>query len=52
MGYSTHGTKLEDTGGTIFSDAILNVKYLFSVSQLEKDIYNYIGKTIDNIRNV
>ena len=51
LGYSTNITKLGDGGGTIFSDAILNVRYLFSKTNLEPEIYQYKGKSID-IRNV
>lgn len=43
MGYSTYITKIVDTGGTIFSDAILNVKYMFSKSKLDSEVYDYVG---------
>jgi len=50
IGYSTHVTKIEDAGGTIFSDAILNVKYLFSKTKLEKEVLRYVGTSSDNIK--
>ena len=47
MGYTTTFTKLGDQGGTIFSDALYHVKYIFSKTELEKEIYNLVGKAED-----
>lgn len=50
IGYSTYVTKIGDAGGTIFSDAILNVRYLFSKSKLDKEVLKYVGTSADNIK--
>lgn len=42
LGYSVHFTKLQDVGGTLFSDALMNVKYVFSSEELDSTIYTLV----------
>ncbi len=41
MGYSTIYTRLIDTGGTIFSDALFNVRDVLTMTELSPDAYSY-----------
>lgn len=50
MGYSQSSTKLNDYGGTIFSDAIYGIKYVLSKQELSDRIYNYIDETSEGIK--
>lgn len=50
MGYSASSTKLNDYGGTIFSDAVYGVKYVLSKNNLSDKIYNYIDSTKEGIK--
>ncbi|MCL2070624.1 MAG: YfhO family protein [Oscillospiraceae bacterium] len=43
FGYSGIFTRMLDTGGTVFSDAIFNVRNTLSVSELDDGIYEYIN---------
>lgn len=42
-GYSTIYTRLLDTGGTIFSDALFNVRDVLTMTELSPDAYNYVN---------
>ena len=42
LGYSAKGTKLNDFGGTIFTDAIYGVRYIISPYELPDSIYHFI----------
>lgn len=42
MGYSTIYTRLIDTGGTVFSDALFNVRDVLTMTELSPDSYNYV----------
>ena len=48
FGYSATNSKLYDTGGTIFSDTILNINYIFSKKVIKDKLYLFKGK-IDDI---
>ncbi len=48
LGYSTNNTKLNDLGGTIFTDAIYGVKYVLSRKELNDRIYKYVDMIEDN----
>lgn len=43
-GYSTHWTRLLDTGGTVFTDALLGVNYVINESELSNLLYNKISE--------
>ena len=43
LGYSHNKTKINDFGGTIFSDAVYGIKYVLSKENLSEEIYNYIS---------
>ena len=43
LGYSSVYTRVLDTGGTLFTDAILGYRYALSLSDLAADNYRYIG---------
>lgn len=45
MGYSYNYTKLQDLGGTLFSDAFNHVRYVFSNQELDKNIYTKINSS-------
>ena len=45
LGYTINYTKLGDTGGTLVSDAILGLKYVFSSKNLDTDTYNLVKGT-------
>lgn len=49
LGYTRNYTKLGDAGGTPISDAILGVKYVFSNSELDGEIFKYDGTSKENI---
>lgn len=42
LGYSTHYTRFLDNGGTIFSDAFMNVREVISYDELSDKLYNSI----------
>lgn len=44
MGYSTHFTRLLDSGGTVFSDALINVKNTLATYDLDENLYTLIEK--------
>ncbi len=44
LGYETSDTCIRSYGGTIFSDWLLNFKYLISKERLDDPIYKYIDK--------
>lgn len=44
LGYSTHYTRLLDTGGTIFSDTLFGIKYMISGSGMSEELFNKIGE--------
>ena len=46
LGYAGYLTKLKGAGGTIFTDAILGVKYVVSKEKLSSNLYNEID-TLD-----
>ena len=48
-GYDSWDMKMKSIGGTPFSDALMNVKYIFSKKELDEELYEYIGKTKSNI---
>lgn len=50
LGYSRNYTKLEDAGGTIVSDALLNVKYLITKKDIDDSVCDYIGDTSSGIK--
>lgn len=41
LGYSINWTQLLDTGGTVFSDTLLQNKYFLSASELSEEMYEY-----------
>ena len=43
LGYSAVYTRILDTGGTLFTDALLGYKYALSLDKLPQKDYNYIG---------
>lgn len=45
LGYTSSYTKLGDAGGTVLSDALLNVKYLLSKQELDTSVLDYKGNT-------
>ena len=47
LGYSHSKTKLNDFGGTIFSDAVYGIRYILSKEDLPEQIYTYIY-TLEN----
>ncbi len=49
LGYSICYTRLLDSGGTIFSDALLNVKNTLSFNQLDPRLYTYV-KSSDKLK--
>lgn len=48
LGYSNKGTKINDFGGTILSDAVYGVKYVLTTTYLSDKIYNYIDSIDGN----
>jgi uncharacterized membrane protein YfhO len=44
LGYSTIYTRLSDFGGTVFSDALLNIKQTISTDELDKDLYTQTNR--------
>lgn len=48
LGYSSFKTKLNDFGGTLFTDAIYGMKYVISSNELPDRLYKYIDKIEDN----
>lgn len=44
LGYSSEYTRLHDSGGTAFTDAILGVKNVLSVKNESSELYNKISK--------
>ena len=49
LGYTRNNTKLGDCGGTLVSDEILGIKYLFSKDNLDSEIYTKIGTSQSGI---
>lgn len=47
LGYAVVGDRLSDYGGTIFSDMLLGIDYIFSVEDENADLYSFIAE-IDN----
>ena len=45
MGYTTYCERVSDTGGTVFSDALMNVKYVISQNELEPAFYEKAGES-------
>lgn len=43
LGYSSVYTRILDTGGTLFTDALLGYKYTMSLHTLNSNDYHYIG---------
>ena len=43
LGYSTNYTRVLDNGGTILSDALLGVRYVYSEDKLDDKIYDNLG---------
>ena len=48
LGYSANKTKLNDFGGTIFTDAIYGIKNIISTKELPDRLYTYKGKINGN----
>ncbi|MCR5485623.1 MAG: YfhO family protein [Clostridiales bacterium] len=47
LGYSTVYTRILDTGGTLFTDALLNYKYVLSSEELPQSKYQSLGEVGD-----
>ncbi len=41
LGYSINWTQLLDTGGTVFSDTLFNIKYFLSQDDLTEELYDF-----------
>ncbi|MCI8365694.1 MAG: YfhO family protein [Eubacterium sp.] len=41
LGYSINWTQLLDTGGTVFSDTLFNIKYFLSQNDMTKELYDF-----------
>ncbi len=41
LGYSINWTQLLDTGGTVFSDTLFNIKYYLSRDDLSEELYDF-----------
>lgn len=41
LGYSINWTQLLDTGGTIFSDTLFNIKYFLSQDDMNEELYDF-----------
>ncbi len=50
-GYSTHYTRLLDTGGTIFSDTLLGIKYVIGGTELSNLLFENISE-YDGARDI
>lgn len=50
-GYSTHYTRLLDTGGTIFSDTLLGIKYVIGGTELSNLLFENISE-YDGTRDI
>lgn len=50
LGYSQLYMRLNSTNGTIFSDALLGMKYILTQKELDESIYNYVDTTSSGIR--
>lgn len=48
-GYSTHWTRLLDTGGTIFTDTLLGIQYVINGSELPEVLYDKISECDSNL---
>ena len=48
LGYSANKTKLNDFGGTLFTDAIYGIKYIISTKELPSRLYTYKDKVNNN----
>jgi uncharacterized membrane protein YfhO len=44
MGYSINYTRLLDSGGTVFSDALINVKNTLSTYDLDQNMYKFVAE--------
>jgi len=44
MGYSTNYTRLLDSGGTVFTDALLGIKNVFTAEKLDERLYSCLGE--------
>lgn len=44
LGYATYGSKMIDKGGTLFSDQLLGINRIFSLSKLSADYYTLLAK--------
>lgn len=45
LGYSTVYTRILDTGGTLFTDALLGYRYALSLSPLSSENYSFVGRS-------
>ena len=43
LGYSAVYTRILDTGGTLFTDALLGYRYVLSLNKLSEDDYTFLG---------
>lgn len=41
LGYSINWTQLLDTGGTVFSDTLFNIKYFLSQDDMNEELYDF-----------
>lgn len=44
MGYSTNYTRLLDSGGTVFTDALLGIRNVFTKEELDENLYTRLGE--------
>lgn len=51
LGYSINWTQLLDTGGTVFSDTLFNIKYFLSKDDMNEELYDFC-ETIDESGDV
>ena len=42
LGYSHHGSKIHNHGGTIFSDAVYGIKYILTPKVMPGELYDYL----------
>ena len=50
LGYSHFNLRMQSINGTVLSDAIMNIKYVFSYKELNNDLYSYINKTSSGLK--
>lgn len=52
LGYSTNWTQLLDTGGTVFTDTLFNIKYYLNRNEMSDELYDFCEDVNENDTDV